>query len=44
MKINLTLDKKQKLGRPVIDAFQCELTKRTLSIFPSTCGAVKRAL
>nr|WP_202406283.1 DinI family protein [Enterobacter hormaechei] len=41
-KVNITLDKDQKIGQPVIDAFQCELTRRIQSVFPSTRVTVKK--
>ncbi|HDU3454370.1 TPA: DinI family protein [Klebsiella pneumoniae] len=36
MRVNITLDKDAKIGQQVVDAFQCELTRRVQSIFPST--------
>ena len=42
VKVNITLDKDQKIGQPVIDAFQCELTRRIQSVFPSTRVTVKK--
>ena len=42
MKVNITLDKDQKIGQQVVDAFQCELTRRVQSIFPSTRVTVKK--
>lgn len=42
VKVNITLDKDQKIGQMVIDAFQCELTKRIQSVFPSTLVTVKK--
>ncbi|QYG83272.1 DinI family protein [Citrobacter koseri] len=42
VKVIITLDKDQKIGQPVIDAFQCELTRRIQSIFPSTRVTVKK--
>lgn len=42
VKVNITLDKDQKIGQPIIDAFQCELTRRIQSVFPSTCVTVKK--
>lgn len=42
VRVNITLDKDQKIGQPVIDAFQCELTKRIQSVFPSTRVTVKK--
>ena len=42
VKVNITLDKDQKIGQPVIEAFQCELTKRIQSVFPSTRVTVKK--
>ncbi|WP_326972749.1 DinI-like family protein [Citrobacter freundii] len=37
-----SLDKDQKIGQPIIDAFQCELTRRIQSVFPSTRVTVKK--
>ncbi|KSU93079.1 DNA damage-inducible protein [Klebsiella pneumoniae] len=42
MKVNIMLDKDQKIGQQVVDAFQCELTRRVQSIFPSTRVTVKK--
>lgn len=42
VKVNITLDKDQKIDQPVIDAFQCELTKRVQSVFPSTRVTVNK--
>lgn len=42
VKVNITLDKDQKIDQPVIDAFQCELTRRIQSVFPSARVTVKR--
>ena len=42
VKVNITLDKDQKIDQPVIDAFQCELTRRIQSVFPSTRVTVKK--
>ncbi len=42
VKVNITLDKDQKIGQPVIDAFQCELTRRIRYVFPSTRVTVKK--
>lgn len=39
--VNITLDKGQEIDQPVIDAFQCELSRRIRSVFPSTCVTVK---
>ncbi|ENC9791645.1 DinI-like family protein [Klebsiella pneumoniae] len=36
VRVNITLDKDAKIGQQVVDAFQCELTRRVQSIFPST--------
>ncbi|MCP6111343.1 DinI family protein, partial [Klebsiella pneumoniae] len=38
----ITLDKDQTIGQQVVDAFQCELTRRVQSIFPSTRVTVKK--
>jgi DNA-damage-inducible protein I len=42
VRVNITLDKEQIIGQPIIDAFQYELTKRIQSIFPSTRVTVKK--
>lgn len=42
VKVNITLDKDQKIGQTVIDAFQCELTRRIRCVFPSTRVTVKK--
>lgn len=42
VKVNITLDKDQQLGQPIIDAFQCELSRRIKSVFPSTSVTVKK--
>ncbi|EOC0056030.1 DinI-like family protein [Cronobacter dublinensis] len=42
VKVNITLDNDQKIGQSVIDAFQCELTRRIQSVFPSTRVSVKK--
>ena len=42
MRVNITLDKDQTIGQQVVDAFQCELTRRVQSIFPSTRVTVKK--
>ncbi|EJH7012165.1 DinI family protein [Salmonella enterica] len=42
VRVNITLDKDQIIGQPVIDAFQSELTKRIQSVFPSTRVNVKK--
>lgn len=42
VRVNITLDKDQKNGQPVIDAFQCELTRRIQSVFPSTRVTVRK--
>lgn len=42
VRVNITLDKDQKIGQPIIDAFQCEVTKRIQSVFPSTLVTVKK--
>lgn len=44
MRVNITLDNAQKVGQQVVDAFQCELTRRVQSIFPSTRVSVKKGL
>lgn len=42
VRINITLDKDQKIGQPLIDAFQSELTRRVETIFPSTRVVVRK--
>lgn len=42
VRVNITLDKDQKIGQPVIDAFQYELTRRIQFVFPSTRVTVKK--
>ncbi|MFP1462497.1 DinI-like family protein [Escherichia coli] len=42
MRINITLDKEQKLGRQIIDAFQNEITHRVQCVFPATKVNVKK--
>ncbi|MEB7556426.1 DinI family protein [Kluyvera cryocrescens] len=42
VKVNITLDKDQQLDQPIIDAFQCELSRRIQSVFPSTSVTVKK--
>lgn len=42
VRVDITLDKDQKIGQPVIDAFQCELTRRIQSVFPATRVTVKK--
>ena len=42
VRVNITLDKDPKIGQQVVDAFQCELTRRVQSIFPSTRVTVKK--
>lgn len=42
VRVNITLDKDQKIGQPVIDAFQCELTGRIQSVFPSARVTVRK--
>ncbi|EPY2203451.1 DinI-like family protein [Klebsiella pneumoniae] len=42
VRVNITLDKDQSIGQQVVDAFQCELTRRVQSIFPSTRVTVKK--
>ncbi|EPC1893777.1 DinI-like family protein [Cronobacter sakazakii] len=42
VKVNITLDKDQKIGQSVIEDFQCELTRRIQSVFPSTRVSVKK--
>lgn len=42
VRVNITLDKDQIVGQPVIDAFQSELTRRVQSVFPATRVNVKK--
>lgn len=42
VRVNITLDKDQQIGQPIIDAFQCELSRRIQSVFPSTSVTVKK--
>ncbi|BBJ78884.1 TPA: DinI-like family protein [Klebsiella pneumoniae] len=42
VRVYITLDKDQTIGQQVVDAFQCELTRRVQSIFPSTRVTVKK--
>ena len=42
VRVNITLDKEQKVGQQIVDAFQNELTRRVQSIFPSTRITVKK--
>ncbi|KJX31073.1 DNA damage-inducible protein [Enterobacter hormaechei subsp. steigerwaltii] len=42
MRINITLDKDQKIEQSLIDAFQSELTRRVATIFPSTRVFVRK--
>lgn len=42
VKVDITLDKDQQIGQPIIDAFQCELSRRIQSVFPSTSVTVKK--
>lgn len=42
MRLNITLDKEQKLSQPIIDAFQAELTRRIQAVYPQTRITVKK--
>lgn len=42
VRVSITLDKEKNIGQQVVDAFQCELTRRVQSIFPSTRVRVKK--
>jgi hypothetical protein len=42
MRIHITLDKEQKLGQQFIEAFQYEITRRVLCVFPTTRVTVKK--
>ncbi len=44
VKVNITLDKDQQIGQPVIDAFQCELSRRIRSVFPQHALLLKGVL
>ncbi|MGC4127427.1 DinI-like family protein [Enterobacter sp.] len=41
VRVNITLDKDQHIGPSVVEAFQCELTRRIRPLFPSTRVTVK---
>ncbi|HCM9499434.1 DinI-like family protein [Enterobacter asburiae] len=41
VRVNITLDKDQQIGHAVVEAFQCELTRRIRSLFPSSRVNVK---
>lgn len=41
VRVNITLDKDQQIGSQIVDAFQCELTRRLQAIFPSTRVTIK---
>jgi DinI-like family. len=42
VRVCITLDNEQRIEQPVVDAFQCELTRRVQSVFPSTRVIVKK--
>lgn len=42
VRVNITLDRDQQIGQPVVEAFQSELTKRLRSIFPLTHVTIKK--
>ncbi|HDX8784420.1 TPA: DinI-like family protein [Klebsiella michiganensis] len=42
MRINITLDKEQKIGQQIVDAFQNELTRKVRCAFPITRVTVKK--
>lgn len=42
MRINITLDKEQKIGQQIVDAFQNELTRKVRYAFPTTRVTVKK--
>ncbi|HCU0666272.1 TPA: DinI family protein [Enterobacter hormaechei] len=42
VRVNITLDKDQQIGQPVVEAFQSELTKRLRPIFPLTLVTIKK--
>ncbi|HCD4280731.1 TPA: DinI-like family protein [Klebsiella pneumoniae] len=42
MRINITLDKEQKIGQQIVDAFQNELTRKVRCVFPTTRITVKK--
>ncbi|MDO2431609.1 DinI-like family protein [Enterobacter bugandensis] len=41
VRVNITLDKDRLAGQSVAEAFQCELTRRIRSLFPSTRVTVR---
>ncbi|KTI09158.1 DinI-like family protein [Enterobacter hormaechei] len=42
VRINITLDKEQKIGQQVVDAFENELNRRVKNAFPSSRITVKK--
>lgn len=42
VKVNIALDNNQQIGQSIIEAFQCELSRRIQSVFPSTFVTVKK--
>lgn len=42
MRINITLDKEQKIGQQIVDAFQNELIRKVRCAFPTTRVTVKK--
>lgn len=42
VRVSITIDKDQQIGQSVIDAFQCELTRRIQSVFPLINVIVKK--
>lgn len=42
MRINITLDKEQKLGQQIVEAFQNEISRRVQCVFPETRVSVKK--
>ena len=41
VRVNITLDKDQLIGQSIVEAFQCELTRRIGALFPSSRVTVK---
>jgi len=42
VRVCITLDSEQLIAQPVVEAFQCELTRRIQSVFPTTRVTVKK--
>ncbi|MDE7563679.1 DinI-like family protein [Enterobacter hormaechei] len=42
MRVNITIDKEQKTGQQIVDAFENELNRRVKNAFPSSRVTVKK--